>query len=650
MSVSPHQPVKAEVVNAAFPSRIDDTSLEGKVAFNNTTNATAPTNGAGHFKGGVGIEKDLHVGGSVFANNLEGVNTGDLSVGEFSGAASPDGASVIDQELILHLATLTSPGMLSHIAQSIAGNKTFQDAVSIGAALQLGHEVNGTLSGSNQTLETYSHPIVVLTSPTLSSISMIGQVAQGKILVVINQVGHTVVLRNLNGGTATKQIKTPDGVDLSIADGGVGLLVYSTATNNWHVVIGGGGTSSGSDSDDVGEVIPSVRKNNDPPTDMLYCGGASYSAAAYPELALKLWDTATSKYKYGGTGTFPAGTFNVPNMPGKIMRAVANGSAEDPDRASRVASAAGGNTGDNVGSIQGNGTRMPNNPFAVAAVGNHTHTMMRSNSGGGGGLQIGDGAALGQSSTTTSSDGGHTHALTGGDSETRMANVYFNFFIRAKPSKTPLRGSHNFVGSGDPNSLTLTPSPLEGDLFFDELGNIWSRGVSAWTLSATNLRGPQGYSGGIPTVADIAERDSIAPGDRYLTYTVSVVDAGAGKQKTYWLVGGITNSDWKEFAGDTAMTTSIEQSLAAAATITIADVREQRVKIKGATFEAVVVLPSGNRDGDKIYVVGTSDSSPAIIAQGGNVRGFGDTTFYLGKMALYIWDSTDSKWDVFKGA
>lgn len=65
------------------------------------------------------------------------------------------------------------------------------------------------------------------------------------------------------------------------------------------------------------------------------------------------------------------------------------------------------------------------------------------------------------------------------------------------------------------------------------------------------------FSVGVPSplddrdvVADIAARDAIAAGVRYPGMGVHVIDSdGFGLVKNYQLVGGITNSDWDEFAG-----------------------------------------------------------------------------------------------------
>ena len=50
-------------------------------------------------------------------------------------------------------------------------------------------------------------------------------------------------------------------------------------------------------------------------------------------------------------------------------------------------------------------------------------------------------------------------------------------------------------------------------------------------------------------VADIAARDAIASGVRYLGMSVHVIDSGAGVAMNYQLEGGILDANWTEFAG-----------------------------------------------------------------------------------------------------
>ena len=89
------------------------------------------------------------------------------------------------------------------------------------------------------------------------------------------------------------------------------------------------------------------------PGGYLTCDGSSYLRADYPALFAAI-----------GTawGAADADHFNVPDLRGRFMRGVDGGAGRDPDRATRTASSAGGNTGDNVGSVQ------------TCEYGQHTHT------------------------------------------------------------------------------------------------------------------------------------------------------------------------------------------------------------------------------------------------------------------------------------
>jgi microcystin-dependent protein len=82
------------------------------------------------------------------------------------------------------------------------------------------------------------------------------------------------------------------------------------------------------------------------PDGWLLCQGQAVSRATYASLFAAIGIT----HGQGDGST----TFNLPDYRGRFLRGQANGSANDPDRASRTAMATGGATGDNVGSVQGN--------------------------------------------------------------------------------------------------------------------------------------------------------------------------------------------------------------------------------------------------------------------------------------------------------
>jgi len=147
----------------------------------------------------------------------------------------------------------------------------------------------------------------------------------------------------------------------------------------------------------------------------LLCDGTSYLIATYPALAAALFDSGTGNYSYGS----PDGThFNVPDLRGSFARMVTGSSGNDPDASSRSASASGGNTGNNVGSVQN------------SAIQNHSHYRNQAQLNeesfiAGGSL----GPTSGGSSLTPQTNGGN---MFNGNisSETRPINVYVNIFIK----------------------------------------------------------------------------------------------------------------------------------------------------------------------------------------------------------------------------
>jgi microcystin-dependent protein len=91
-------------------------------------------------------------------------------------------------------------------------------------------------------------------------------------------------------------------------------------------------------------IVSSIAYDSALPAGTLLCDGSSVSQTAYPIL-----------YAAIGTkwGTAGAGFFNLPDLRGKFIRGRDHGAGNDPDVGSRTAQDSGGETGDNVGSVQG---------------------------------------------------------------------------------------------------------------------------------------------------------------------------------------------------------------------------------------------------------------------------------------------------------
>lgn len=80
------------------------------------------------------------------------------------------------------------------------------------------------------------------------------------------------------------------------------------------------------------------------PEGFLLCDGSELDVNDYKDL----YNTIGNSY-----GTTDSGVkFNLPDLRGRFIRGVDSGAGNDPDAGSRIAAATGGNTGDNVGSLQ----------------------------------------------------------------------------------------------------------------------------------------------------------------------------------------------------------------------------------------------------------------------------------------------------------
>lgn len=188
------------------------------------------------------------------------------------------------------------------------------------------------------------------------------------------------------------------------------------------------------------------------PTGWLLCNGATISRTTYANLF-----AAISTAHGSGDGST---TFHLPDLRGRFMRGVDGAVARDPDRAARTAANSGGNTGDNVGSVQTNATSKnglsnvaPTFTGSSVSSGpisnNHTHiqTTVSGTSGAGNPYvwpNIGPWywSSYGNSGAPTyDNQQGHTHNLTAsgsvsapgmsaGDNETRPLNANVNYIIK----------------------------------------------------------------------------------------------------------------------------------------------------------------------------------------------------------------------------
>lgn len=141
----------------------------------------------------------------------------------------------------------------------------------------------------------------------------------------------------------------------------------------------------------VGTVLPYF--GTTAPQGWLLCDGAAISRSTYNEL----FTVIGTSCGYGNNST----TFNLPDLRGMFLRGVDGTAGNDPDKTSRTALNTGGNTGNNIGSYQGDAAKIS----AAGASQNQA------------------GSDLVRKSSGTSFADVHGN-------ETRPINVYVNFIIK----------------------------------------------------------------------------------------------------------------------------------------------------------------------------------------------------------------------------
>lgn len=172
----------------------------------------------------------------------------------------------------------------------------------------------------------------------------------------------------------------------------------------------------------IGETI-SNDKGGCPPG-WLYCDGSAVSRTTYTGL----FKAIASIYGDGDGST----TFNLPDYRGQFVRAVDGGKGIDKYAAQRHAQAAGGNTGDKVGTVQGCYTALPATTFTTDTQGAHTHHVPHLPTDKSWYYIAGSHYAEWNSgSVKSSTNGNHSHPIAGGDAESRPVNIYVNYMIYA---------------------------------------------------------------------------------------------------------------------------------------------------------------------------------------------------------------------------
>jgi microcystin-dependent protein len=176
----------------------------------------------------------------------------------------------------------------------------------------------------------------------------------------------------------------------------------------------------------AGTILPFAGPKSKIPFGYLACDGATYNTSDYPVLFNVIGAS------WGGSGS----QFKVPDLRGMFLRGVSEGSNVDEDKASRAAIATGGNSGNDVGSVQTEGTKSHNHSGTTSTDGNHTHDWKHGTEGddsGSGGSNNEFTLAGGTTTDVMTTNGDHSHTFTtssSGGNETRPDNAYVYFIIK----------------------------------------------------------------------------------------------------------------------------------------------------------------------------------------------------------------------------
>lgn len=191
-----------------------------------------------------------------------------------------------------------------------------------------------------------------------------------------------------------------------------GLTVYDTTNSDLYFYDGSSWEKFGQPAVDASSGIPSGTlawySGTSAPSGWLVGDGSAVNRTTYAAL----YAVTGNAFGQGDGST----TFNLPDCEGRFIRGRDNAAGTDPDAGSRTAMATGGNTGDNVGSVQAD------------AMQGHQHTYTKEGGSGSysGGIVGSEGGTNNTSSPVTDGVNGTPRT----SSETRPKNFYMTCIIK----------------------------------------------------------------------------------------------------------------------------------------------------------------------------------------------------------------------------
>lgn len=157
----------------------------------------------------------------------------------------------------------------------------------------------------------------------------------------------------------------------------------------------------------AGCIFPYAGKAGMIPEGWMLCDGAAMNSKKYP----MLYQNMGAAWGDGSDDEDDETDFNLPDLRGMFLRGVDEGAGNDPDADARQACKAGGNSGDNIGSVQEDETGGP---------GDNQWSFGRSS-----GMTV-------KSLTVPNNEGSTVSYESSGGNETRPVNAYVYYIIKVK--------------------------------------------------------------------------------------------------------------------------------------------------------------------------------------------------------------------------
>jgi len=190
--------------------------------------------------------------GTIFAANLTGTNTGDVTLNSLGSTPNASGLSLSGQVLRMQPADETNPGGLTITSQVFTGNKEFSNA------LEWRHANNSAATGANAILTLPTTSAVRVTNASLTSIAGVATHTKSQLFILVNMVGADIAIVNDSGSAGTgEKIITGTGSGLTLTNTACIILYKDITTNVWRVV-GGSGSGGGGGGGSVPTIFGST--------------------------------------------------------------------------------------------------------------------------------------------------------------------------------------------------------------------------------------------------------------------------------------------------------------------------------------------------------------------------------------------------------